>query len=996
MILRGLWERRTLALVVLLIAVVPIASAAVAPIYSAGALTTIVRDAIREAPVEGRGWRYTTSGGTIEPKVAGFTAGAGFTDPPVFGMEVSSGSADQDDRRAYTVVWQDGQCEHLEPARGRCPAAAGEVMASEASGLETGDVVRLRSLRSARPGSATLETAPLEVVGVYRPGDPADPFWFGRTLFDPQGQPSQNKADALFTARETRSVTYYVGSGLGEQAWTDYALIRVNPDRLTGTDLPLLAEMQALAEATGRTTDAIVFSRMADTLRTMNANAGTLGVPALLVAAQLVGLGWLLLFQTVGDLVRARGPEIALARLRGHGRVRVWRFALAEPLLLLLLAVPLGLAAGFAAASLMIGALLPAGVPTTFPPAAVAAGLAATLGGVLAATASAWRVATRPVTEEWRRTPRRSARGWALDAVVLAVTALGLTELLAAGVITDASGESAGAMAVPGLMALGVALLASRVLPVASGWLFGLTRRRGGLGPFLALRQVARGPVTAGSVIVLGTALGLATFAVAAWTATSDDYARVAAFHNGAPTAITVQPVEPGELAAAVEAADPGGALAAPVIKMPGTPQLVVSDPDRLARVAHWDPELAGGKDLAGAMAALPGPDAARVWVRGERFRLRLAHSELTKDWEAQVKAAFRITGRVGPVSITMGELRGAGGAYEWNLPLPCRQVPCELRRIHADLNALGSVEGGAFVEVRVESMEVLRDGAWQPVPAPAWRVDQDPSRTDGSFGVSDTGMQVLRPATYEQEPAGIVVGEVGAKAVPGLDNAFAYRVRPAVTAAAAPGITGAGVLMDLEQADRIAYGVDEKAQFQVWTRQSGTAALEAALAREGLTVVSTVRAADLEAGYAAEGPGLALMLLLVSALAAAVLALGRTVLALHTAARRRGYELAALEAAGAKAPALRLSLLLEQAITVVTGTLAGLVAGLVAAEAALGRIPQFAEPVVTPPLPHEVAAAPVALVTGAALAATLLCALLVSELLLRGVRVERLRDTPA
>ncbi|MFD2353531.1 FtsX-like permease family protein [Nonomuraea ferruginea] len=201
---------------------------------------------------------------------------------------------------------------------------------------------------------------------------------------------------------------------------------------------------------------------------------------------------------------------------------------------------------------------------------------------------------------------------------------------------------------------------------------------------------------------------------------------------------------------------------------------------------------------------------------------------------------------------------------------------------------------------------------------------------------------------------------------------------------------------MDLEQADRIAYGVDEKAQFQVWTRQSGTAALEAALAREGLTVVSTVRAADLEAGYAAEGPGLALMLLLVSALAAAVLALGRTVLALHTAARRRGYELAALEAAGAKAPALRLSLLLEQAITVVTGTLAGLVAGLVAAEAALGRIPQFAEPVVTPPLPHEVAAAPVALVTGAALAATLLCALLVSELLLRGVRVERLRDTPA
>ncbi|MDA0635430.1 hypothetical protein OUY22_18565 [Nonomuraea sp. MCN248] len=994
MILRGLWERRTLALVVLLIAVVPIASAAVAPIYSAAALTTIVRDVVREAPVDGRGWRYTTTNGGIERKVAAFTAGAGFVEPPVFGMETSSGGADQGDARAYSVVWQDGQCEHVRLVRGRCPSAALEVMASEASELKIGDVVRLRSLRAARPGATVLDPAELQVVGVYRPGPSGDPFWFGRTLFDPYGQPSQNKVDALFTARETRTVTYISGSPT-EGSWTDYAILRIDPDRLAGTDLPLMAEMQTLAVTAGRDTDAIVFSRMADTLRTINANAETLGVPALLVAAQLVGLGWLLLFQTVGDLVRARGPEIALARLRGHGRVRVWRFALAEPMLLLLLAVPLGLAAGFGAASLMIGALLPASIPTTFPPMAVAAGLAATLGGVLAATASAWRIATRPITEEWRRTPRRSARGWVLDAVVLAVTALGLTELLAAGVIADASGESVSALAVPGLMALGVALLASRVLPVVSGWLFGLTRRRGGLGPFLALRQVARGPVTAGSVIVLGTAFGLATFAVAAWTATSDDYARVAAFHNGAPAAITVEPVEPDKLTAAVEAADPGGALAAPVIKMSGTPQLVVSDPERLARVAHWDPALAGGKDLAEAMAALPGPDVARVWLRGERLRLRLSHDHLTQDWETQIKAAFRVTGRVGPVPITIGKLRGAG-SYEWNLPLPCRQVPCELRRIHGELSRITNSFEGGFIQVRVESMEVLRDGAWRQVPMPAWRVDQDPRRTDGSFALSDTGAQVLRPATYDQEPAGIVVGEVGARAMPGLDNAFTHRVRPAVIAAAAPGITGAGVLMDLEQADSIAYGVHEKAEFQVWTRQAGTAALEAALTREGLRVVSTVRQEDLAAGYAAEGPGLALMLLLVSALAAAVLALGRTVLALHTAARRRGYELAALEAAGAKVPALRVALLLEQAITVLAGTLAGLLAGLLAAEAALGRIPQFAEPVVTPPLPHEVAALPVALVTGGALAATLLCALLVSELLLRGIRVERLRDTPA
>ncbi|RVX39353.1 hypothetical protein EDD27_1706 [Nonomuraea polychroma] len=90
------------------------------------------------------------------------------------------------------------------------------------------------------------------------------------------------------------------------------------------------------------------------------------------------------------------------------------------------------------------------------------------------------------------------------------------------------------------------------------------------------------------------------------------------------------------------------------------------------------------------------------------------------------------------------------------------------------------------------------------------------------------------------------------------------------------------------------------------------------------------------------------------------------------------------------------MALLLEQVITVAAGTLAGLLAGLVAAGAALGRIPQFAEPPVTPPLPHEVAAAPVALVVGAALLVSLLAAVVVSELLLRGIRVERLRDAPA
>ncbi|TMR13243.1 FtsX-like permease family protein [Nonomuraea turkmeniaca] len=998
MILRGLWERRTLSLVVLLIAIVPIASAAVGPIYSAAARTTIARDAVEAAPLEGRGWRYTTTEGAIEAKVAEFTAGADFTSRPILGMETTSGRPG--DRRAYSLVWQDGQCEHLTLAEGRCPAAAKEVLASQASGFEVGERIGLSSIVEFVSAEGQRRPAKLEVVGIYRPGPADDPFWFGRTLFSPTGEPGENKADALFTVPQTRLETYTisVGSGLRDQSgWTDYAIVYIDLERFDERDVEKLAAMQAAAESAGRNTNAIVYSRVADMLKAMTANTGSLGVPTLLVIAQLVGLGWMLLFQTVGDLVRARGAEIALARLRGHGRVRVQVFALAEPLLLLAAAVPLGLLVGRAAAGAMIGALLPAGVPVFFPPDAALAGVAAMLGGVLAAALAAWRTATRPVTEEWRRTPRRTARGWVLDAVVLAVTALGLVELLATGVLTDVSGRSSGAMAVPGLVALGVALLASRAVPVLTTRLFGVTRRRGGLGPFLALRQVARGPVTAGSVIVLGAAFGLATFAVSAWSATTGDYAEAARFHNGAATAITVRPVEPNRLVAAVNAADPGGRTAAPVIKMPGPPQLIASDPARLAAVgAAWRADLAGGTSLAKAAAALPGPASPRVWVRGDRFRAVVTHDKPPKGWTIKLFATLRVPGQLRPGHIPLGELTGRSGTHEWNLPPGCERSDCELRAFTGEPIPPPQFAASAYVRVAVTGLAVRDQGRWRTLDLPQWRVDEDPGKRDGAFAITMVGNQTLRPVTYDPEMAAVTVGPVGRKVVPGLDNAFADPVRGVVTSAAAPGLTDVGVLVDLEQADRHAYGVHEKAEFQVWSSLSDTAALERALERQGLTVVSRRTAADLAASFAGQGPGLALLLLLVSALAAAALALGRTVLALYTAARRRAYELAALEASGARVAALRTALLLEQVITVAAGTLAGLLAGLVAAGAALGRIPQFAAPPITPPLPHEVAVAPVALVVGAALLVSLLAAVVVSELLLRGIRVERLRDAPA
>ena len=69
-----------------------------------------------------------------------------------------------------------------------------------------------------------------------------------------------------------------------------------------------------------------------------------------------------MLFQVVSDTAEARGNEIALAKVRGRGPLSTLRFGLAEPLVLLLLAIPLGLLLAFGVVHLFAGTVLAAGI----------------------------------------------------------------------------------------------------------------------------------------------------------------------------------------------------------------------------------------------------------------------------------------------------------------------------------------------------------------------------------------------------------------------------------------------------------------------------------------------------------------------------------------------------------------------------------------------------------------------------------------------------------
>jgi len=337
----------------------------------------------------------------------------------------------------------------------------------------------------------------------------------------------------MFTARATMADASPVTQGT---AVLDYLL---RPAHLSAADVPgLLALMNALANSVRlNVQQVIVTSDLPATLGTVQSGWNAIAVPVLLITAQLLVPVWLLLFLAVRDAAEARGPEIALAKLRGYGPGRSIVFGLSEPALLLLVALPAGALAGWALTAALGRVLLRPGTPVGLPPLAWAAAAAATAGGLTAMLIAAWRTVRRPVVEQWRRAGRRAAdRGWVLDAVLLTGAVAGLIDLVVGGQITSARRSVLGLL-VPGLVGLAVAVVASRLLPVACRALFRPTSRDGGvggLGGFLAVRHIVRRPGGVRTTMVLTTAFALAGFAVAAWSVDRGNNQLVAGAEVGA------------------------------------------------------------------------------------------------------------------------------------------------------------------------------------------------------------------------------------------------------------------------------------------------------------------------------------------------------------------------------------------------------------------------------------------------------------------------------
>jgi hypothetical protein len=220
--------------------------------------------------------------------------------------------------------------------------------------------------------------------------------------------------------------------------------------------------------------------------------------------------------------------------------------------------------------------------------------------------------------------------------------------------------------------------------------------------------------------------------------------------------------------------------------------------------------------------------------------------------------------------------------------------------------------------------------------------------------------------------------------------------VRPVALAAAVPGAPAVGIVVDRTFAQRAAYFTnDSLVAEQVWVAPGSLAGMRAKLAAAGVKIDGVATAADAEAVLMRQGPALASVLFLASAVAAALLAAGAAVLGLYQVGRRRSYEYAALVAGRVPRRSLRASVLIEQAVVLGFGVVAGVAAGIASAVLVLRSLPEFLAPPAAPSLLFVPPATQVLIPLAVTVVLLAVAVTVVTVMLIRSARPELLREAP-
>ena len=868
------------------------------------------------------------------------------------------------------LVSRTGVCAYLHVTSGTCPRRPDQVALSDRSaralGLQVG-----RQLVVIPPRSSPVR---LSVAAIYRADNGQAPQWWGQNPFGfGTGTPSLPRLDDLFAAQSTvtgtmpaRAISYIAQMPLLEG---------VLPVSTIGAFTAALAHYSAQA---ARNDGVSVSSGLTGAVTQSATDQHTMTTIVTVVDIQLVLLALLVLYFLAARTAETREPEVRLAGLRGFRRSGAASVALLEPVLLLCISLPVGLVSAWLVARLTSSSLYLAGVVPSLNLTALGVAVATFVAAVVATVFGA-----RRLIGDTPRVGSTSTWSVALDAVAVAVALIAFVEVAAGGVSNGSHTDPLAAFA-PGLLAFGAGVLGARLLPLVAYSTLPLTRDSRWVATGLATRRVARRPELSRQVVLTSLGLALAVFAVTGWSVATHNRSRQANFEVGADRVLTVA-VQPGvDLLTAVHRADPSGRQAmAVVVENASDGTLLAVDADRLAAVGSWPAGLGGATAATVARHLVPAT-APPVLLSGDALRV-VAGVERTVVPAPELEATIFDDGYQTTSTLDLGALRPGEHQYtastDGGCPDSCRLVDLAVVWTPAD----GQSGQTTTVPLTIRGLSSEgSDGVWRSIgaglSAPArWRsgsgvaIDQhaaqlsvvatvDADGAPASFGPAD--VPAVLPAVITSDQAG---GAATNGTVPGVGlDGGTINVRPVAMVPALPRVGPGASMVDLALAQRLQVGPMSDTTPEVWLAAGAPSRIVAALRAQGVSVVSVESAEDRDRTLGNDGMSLAYTAFLLSAVAAALLAVGSTVLAAVAPGRRRRAELASMLAIGLDRPVLRRWLMGEQGLVLGTGVVLGVVSGLLAALVALSSVPEFVGLGPGPPLDFSVPWAPVTITAAA------------------------------
>ncbi len=969
----ALRHRPRQALLVVGLAAVVTASAALGPLYARAVEQSVLRNVVADAPATSSTLVVTdASDKPASPaalqRLVRTALGPPQLGAPVRGADVAVGLRTPAGTPARArLASRAGVCAHLEIVDGRCARAPGEVMVSRRTAghlaLRTGDQLVLTAGDPSDGGVRSTAT----VVGTYGAPDATSRSWAGRVLPPTVARPS---SDAPVVRNVDDVLTPW--ATLAAAPWPDLRThldVPLLADHLTLDDMPAVEAVTEAADARVRTVGGSAVSPINDLLASTTGQRDQARTVIPLLAVQLAVLGIVVLAFVCAAAAEQRRPEIALARLRGHGVLGAAGMLLRELGLLVLAGAVLGAGLGWLVAEGAAHWWLEPGIRPELRSPVVLAVFASVLAGLLAIVAAATPTLRQPLTSLLRRVPPRASSlqvGLVEGAVVAAA---------AAGLVTLLSGAGGGiSLLAPGLLAIAGGLLLAQATIPASGALARVALRGGRLPWALAGLQIARRPALRRLIAIVTVACALLVFAVDAWSVSTRNRETRAELEAGAPVVLTVDASSPTALRTALLDIDPHGRYATPVVvarsATPVGPVTTAVEPAAFRRIAQWAPGTA--VPSATALRSLTPPVVDPVPLPdGDEITITARWASKPLDRPAgfggnlqRISLQVGVTPR-GEVTQYRDLGRLYAGRNTYRAALRCSDCTLTSFVIHREFGDSYPVRVALAIDQVTSGGQPVDLGPSTPT---AWQVSAEQSYFSSAKVRPGPPLSITDPESYTtlEVRRGDVPALTPALMAGNLSTAFRGAPTEKDIPRVAPDLSGAehffdvvgrvaqvprsgdkGVVTDLKSLIGASPG-GLTTTYDVWLADDDPAheaRLRAQLADHGLQVVARDTTADHVSSLASEGPSLALRLAVLAGLVAVVLAAAVLVVGVATSGTSRARDLAGLRIVGVPAATVRRASVREHLVVAVLGVLAGTTLGLVAAQAALPDIPLFARP---------------------------------------------------